>query len=82
MLTSLRKTGGAFVIYNVLFSIAIPGIDLSAHLGGLVAGFALGATVVAPLTDQGAQSRVWRSILAGLVGLILIGGAVFALRAV
>jgi rhomboid protease GluP len=80
VLTSLRKTGGAFVIYNVLFSVAIPGIDLSAHLGGLVAGFALGATAVAPLTDQGAQSRLWRSILAGLVGLILIGGGAITLR--
>ena len=80
MLTSLRKTGGAFVIYNVLFSVAIPGIDLSAHLGGLVAGFLLGATAVAPLTEQGAQSRVWRSITAGLVGLVLIGGAAVALR--
>lgn len=80
VLASLRKTGGAFVIYNVLFSVAIPGIDLSAHLGGLVAGFGLGAVTVAPLTEAGAQTRLWRGMLTGVVGLILIGGAALSLR--
>jgi rhomboid protease GluP len=41
-LRSLRNSALAFVGYNLVFSAAIPGIDLSAHVGGLVGGFVAG----------------------------------------
>jgi len=82
ILASLRKTGGAFVLYNLLFSAAIPGIDLSAHLGGLAGGFVLGLVAVAPLTEEGARSRIWRAIAAGLLGAgIVVAGAAISRRA-
>jgi hypothetical protein len=46
VLASLRKSGGTFVIYNLIFSFALKGIDISAHIGGLVAGFLLGLVAV------------------------------------
>jgi membrane associated rhomboid family serine protease/cytochrome c-type biogenesis protein CcmH/NrfG len=39
------KSMGLFIIYNLLFGVANLHIDNSAHLGGLVAGFILGALV-------------------------------------
>lgn len=68
ILSSLRKTGGTFVVYNLLFSVAVPGIDLSAHVGGLIGGFILGLVAVAPVTDAGVRSRAWRAALAAVLG--------------
>src|SRR5207253_3529023 len=33
---------GILIVINLLFSVAVPGIDISAHVGGLVAGLWLG----------------------------------------
>lgn len=80
MLKSLGKSGGAFVLYNLVFSAAVPGIDLSAHLGGLVGGFVAGAAIAAPLDEKGAHSRLWRNTLVGLVGFAAIAFAVRGLQ--
>lgn len=42
VVTSLTRSGGTFVLYNIAFGMAVSGIDLSAHLGGLAGGFLLG----------------------------------------
>src|ERR1700680_350510 len=39
-----------FAGYNLFFGAAVPGIDNSAHIGGLVAGLALGAVLAKHLT--------------------------------
>lgn len=42
LVASLTRSGGMFVLYNLIFGLAVPGIDLSAHVGGLAGGFLLG----------------------------------------
>ncbi|MGH7997776.1 MAG: rhomboid family intramembrane serine protease [Opitutaceae bacterium] len=79
MLLRLRKAAGAFVIYNLLFSVAVPGIDLWAHLGGLAGGFVAGVGIAAPLTEAGARSRLWRNALVAAVGMAALAGATWAL---
>jgi len=42
----------AFVLYNVAFGFAYPGIDNAAHLGGAVAGFLMGLALARPLAPE------------------------------
>ncbi len=56
VLGKLRNSTLAFLGYNLLFGL-IPGIDMAAHLGGLIAGFACGWFAVQPLTLEGVKNR-------------------------
>src|ERR1700726_2645656 len=44
-LSGTLRSLGAFVVYNLLFGFAIPGIDNTAHIGGLITGRKLGALI-------------------------------------
>lgn len=46
-LASLRKGAFTFVGYNLVFGLR-PGVDMSAHLGGLATGFVLGLFLIEP----------------------------------
>jgi len=50
---TLRSLGG-FVVYNLIFGAVIPGIDNTAHIGGLITGLIVGALValIAPQQDH------------------------------
>jgi rhomboid protease GluP len=48
--SSIGKSAGIFVLYNVLFGSMRGTTDLSAHIGGLVAGFLAGMLLVRPRT--------------------------------
>ncbi len=50
LLKPMRSGALAFVVYNTLFGLSMPGIDTAAHLGGLASGFVCGLllTAVAP----------------------------------
>lgn len=72
--TRLRSSALAFVIYSVGFGLAFPGIDNAAHLGGLVAGAAMGLLLSRPLSPDArapAPLRVAAAALAGLAALAL-----------
>lgn len=69
----------AFAGYNLLFSAVIPGIDNAAHIGGLVAGAALGTILAQHSADRVEVRRRWRNnALAGVTIVILAG--TFALK--
>ena len=48
--SSIGKSAGIFVLYNVLFGAMHGTTDLSAHFGGLVMGFLAGMALVRPRT--------------------------------
>ncbi len=53
-LTGTLRSLGAFVVYNLIFGFALPGIDNTAHIGGLITGLIVGALIalIAPQQDQ------------------------------
>lgn len=72
-LVTLRNHVLAFLGYNLLFGFIQEGIDMAAHLGGLVGGCACGFGLAQPLSQP--RSAWWhvRNTLVGVTGLLLIG---------
>ena len=78
------KTGiGATIMLNLVFTIAVPGISIGGHLGGLVTGAVCGAALFGINPDQARnRHRHLGAVLPGLavLGLALGVGAVFVAR--
>jgi len=74
--TGLKNSVLTFVVLNLLLGSAIPGIDMAAHIGGLVAGFVCGLVLSRPLDEDARASRRVRSavlaVVATAVGFALV----------
>jgi rhomboid protease GluP len=71
-LKRLRGTAIAFVVLNVAFGFAVPGIDQAAHLGGLGGGFVAGLLLAPSFVDSSLR-RPWAAypvVLAAGGGLV------------
>jgi len=72
ILRQLRNTGGTFVFINLIFGLQIKGIDMAAHLGGLIGGFVCGLILSQPLVPAARKSRLLRAaILVALAATVL-----------
>jgi membrane associated rhomboid family serine protease len=60
-----------FVGYNLLFGLS-PGIDNSAHLGGLVAGLAMGAALAKHIMVAAEVRRTWARVTWSVMVVILL----------
>ncbi len=65
---------GAFVVYNLVFGFAMPGIDNAAHIGGLITGLIAGALIALIAPQQ--QQIPRRAAILLAVTLALAGGAI------
>jgi membrane associated rhomboid family serine protease len=63
----------AFAGYNLFFGAVGAGIDNSAHIGGLVAGFALGAALAKQLTEPTEVRAGWRFGVFAAAAVVLFG---------
>jgi rhomboid protease GluP len=72
-LSGVLRSLGAFVVYNLIFGVAIPGIDNAAHIGGLITGLIVGAVVALLAPQQQQASR--RAVIFLAVLIALAGGA-------
>jgi membrane associated rhomboid family serine protease len=78
ILTQLRGSLSAFLIYNVIFGLVVPGVDMAAHLGGLASGVVCGLVLSQPLTEGAIRRRWWRNSAVIAVGaLMIIAGVAF-----
>ena len=77
-LSGTLRSLGAFVVYNLIFGAIIPGIDNTAHIGGLITGLIVGAliAVIAPQQEQAPR----RVVVFLVLFLALAGGAIGAAR--
>ena len=74
-LVALRTNTLAFLGYNLVFGFIIQGIDMAAHLGGLVGGFVCGFVLTPSLTFTSRSQRQKRNVLGStFLGLGLIIG--------
>jgi rhomboid protease GluP len=75
-LSGTLRSLGAFVVYNLIFGAVIPGIDNTAHIGGLITGLIVGALVAvgAPRPEQAPR----RVVIFAVVILALAGAAMAA----
>lgn len=65
-----------FLAYNLWFGLTAEGIDMVAHAGGFVAGFAVGIALEAGTGHE--PSTLRRSLLVALVGMAVVLGGVLA----
>jgi rhomboid protease GluP len=72
-LSGTLRSLGAFVFYNLILGAAMSGIDMAAHIGGLVTGLILGAAIalLAPQSDQAPR----RAVIFLVMILVLVAGA-------
>jgi rhomboid protease GluP len=70
-LSGTLRSLGAFVVYNLIFGFALPGIDNAAHIGGLITGLIVGALIalVAPWQDHAPRrAAIFLAVTLALVG--------------
>jgi rhomboid protease GluP len=77
MLRGLMKSLLSFAGYNLFFGAVVPGIDNSAHIGGLLTGLAIGALLAPQLTQSPEQRRAHERFIFTAAALFLIGFGVF-----
>lgn len=73
-LSGTLRSLGAFVVYNLIFGFVLPGVDNTAHIGGLITGLIVGALIalIAPEQDQAPR----RVVVFLVMILALAGGAI------
>ena len=70
-LSGTLRSLGAFVVYNLIFGFALPGIDNAAHIGGLITGLIVGALIalMAPRQDHAPRrAAIFLAVILALVG--------------
>ena len=75
-LSGTLRSLGAFVVYNLIFGFVLPGVDNTAHIGGLVTGLIVGALIALIAPQQSQAPR--RIAIFVVVILALAGGAIGA----
>ncbi len=76
-LSGTLRSLGAFVVYNLVFGFALPGIDNTAHIGGLITGLIVGALIalIAPHQDQAPRRVAIFAVVILALAAIAIGTA-------
>ena len=75
VLRPLRSSALSFVVFNTLFAAAVPNIDQSAHMGGLVTGFLGGLFLVRPWPVVRTWGITLRRVTLGLALVAAVLGA-------
>ena len=78
VLRPLRSSALSFVVFNTMFGAAVPNIDQSAHVGGLVTGFLGGLMLIRPWPVIRSRSLTLRRLTLGLALVGAVLGAGFA----
>ena len=71
-LAGLKSSGIGFLVYNLIFGLMQPNIDMAAHAGGLASGFLCGLLLSRPFTPEGVRARPARNIVTGVLGVTAV----------
>ena len=69
LLKSLFNAAGLFVVFNIVFGLAVPGIDMFAHGGGVVGGFLLGMLLSRKLVRN---ANLLRTLVVTVAGTAIV----------
>ena len=75
-LSGTLRSLGAFVVYNLIFGF-LPGIDMAAHVGGLITGLIVGALIAvgAPRREQAPRRiAIFVVVILALAGVAIAAG--------
>ena len=75
-LRSLAQSSIMFVVFNVAFGLAVPGIDMAAHLGGLATGLFCGLGLSQPINADTGRRRLLRNVLVAVGGTGVLAAAI------
>ncbi|HKS76305.1 MAG TPA: rhomboid family intramembrane serine protease [Terriglobales bacterium] len=67
----------SFAGYNLFFGAVVPGIDNSAHIGGLITGLAIGALLSKHLRTSREERNRWRRLVFIGVAIVLLGAGTY-----
>lgn len=76
-LSGVMRSLGAFVVYNLIFGFILPGVDNSAHIGGLISGVIVGA-IIAVAAPQQEQAGRRLAVFAVMLFLLSLGATQLA----
>lgn len=65
----IAKSAGIFIAYNLLYGLARTGIDVRAHIGGLIGGFVVGSALARPLSPERQPSYPARSAIVSVLAV-------------
>jgi rhomboid protease GluP len=71
-LSGVMRSLGAFVVYNLIFGFILPGVDNSAHIGGLISGVLVGG-IIAVLAPQHEHAARRLAIFLALFVVLALG---------
>ena len=74
-LSGHMKSGIVFVVINFAYSL-MPGVDMAAHVGGLLCGLTIGAVVASAVNEGNENGVVISRIISGIAILVAFGLAV------
>ncbi len=75
VLQPLQKSAVFFVVLNVVYGLQLKGIDMGAHIGGLVGGFGAALIVARPLGAARTPGSARRQIILAALGVGVVLGA-------
>jgi len=81
-LSTMAKSAGTFLVYNLIYSSVSATTDMAAHVGGFVTGFCLGAALAMPLDPAKGTARIARAVIILVVGSALATGVAMRLPVV
>jgi rhomboid protease GluP len=74
---SILSSLGMFIIFNLAFGAAIPGISNAAHIGGLLMGLAVGALLPSASASESSR-RARLSLVVTVSAVVLVASALYA----
>ena len=77
---AIRKWIVTILIYNAVFMFVLQNlVDNAAHIGGLVAGFALGLAILRSPVRKTGRPPLWGMVTAGILTAVLLGSTVWVI---